>query len=158
MNALLYCAMLTQFLPALNENVRQERESTCILLVNEAERQGEDPFLVTALSWHESRMQYLNRRGDVVRSHRGAVGPLQVIPRIWCESRSTRDCDLVEAGVRALNRFRSRFERKHGLEWAICSYNSGRCKGEHTKSFRWAKSVVRASKKYRRLWRRHSNR
>ena len=158
MNALLYCTMLVNFLPSLNESVRMERESTCQLLVAEAERQGEDSFLVTALAWHESRMQYLNRSGKVVRSRVGAIGPLQVIPRIWCEDRTGETCDLVEAGVRALKRFRHRFERRYSLEWAICSYNSGRCKGEHTKSYRWARAVVRASKRFKRLWGRSANR
>ena len=69
-----------------------------------------------ALAYTESRFN------PEARSARGAVGPLQVLPRYHCPSRSSEDCDLLAAGLSALRRYRT----KYG-DWAsaLCHWNSG---------------------------------
>ena len=69
-----------------------------------------------ALAYTESRFN------PEAVSPRGAMGPLQVLPRYHCPSRSSKDCDLSAAGLSALMRYRT----KYG-DWAsaLCHWNSG---------------------------------
>ena len=79
--------------------------------------EGVSPAVALALSFTESRFN------PDARSSRGAVGPLQVLPKYHCPNRRERGCDLIAAGVQAMKKF----ERKFGIDW-LCHWNSGnRC-------------------------------
>lgn len=75
---------------------------TCAEVAIRAPWHGVPPAVAVRQAWAESRF-----RRDVV-SHRGAVGPLQVIPRYWCAnySKISNSCDTVGAGLRALAYYR----------------------------------------------------
>ena len=88
--------------------IEEERAvEVCQMIVESAERHDTDPSLAVAVAWHESRLRF----GLV--SPCGAEGPMQVIARYWCpDARGrwtpngehiTKGCDLVDAGVRALD-------------------------------------------------------
>jgi hypothetical protein len=90
------------------------------------------------------------------RSEAGAIGPLQVIPRLHCIERDERgrplhgpdgerriyipveECNLIAVGVAALNRY---LQRLHGDRvMAVARYNDGRNPDEE--SIEWAEEVV----------------
>jgi len=92
--------------------VEEERAiEVCQMIVESAERHDIDPSLAVAVAWHESRLRF----GLV--SPCGAEGPMQVIARYWCADARGRwtpngehivkGCDLVDAGVRALDYYLS---------------------------------------------------
>ena len=95
--------------------------------------EGHPVELVVALAYTESRLD------ASARSSRGALGPLQILPRYHCPARRARGCDLIEAGVRTISRFRARF----GPSWSdvLCHWNSGnRC---YRRSRHFARVVLR---------------
>jgi len=92
-----------------------------------------DPAMVVALSYTESRFS------RVAVSSRGAVGPLQIKPVFHCPKGVLRDCDLIEAGMGAI----IRFKKKRGRQW-LCHWNSGnRC---NRRSRLFAKIVKRRTR------------
>ena len=91
-----------------------DRYTRCTLVHEEATRQSVDPYLALAVAWEESRF-------EDIRSPKGAVGPMQVIPKWWCED--INDCDHIEAGVKALATFRRLHPKS--LPKALCHYNGG---------------------------------
>jgi len=112
------------------ENRLDSRAAVCMDVVEEAERQGVDPMLAVSVAHVESGF----RRG--ARSHAGAVGPMQVIPRFWCKS---KPCNHIEAGVRALRTY----TESHGEGEGLCRYVSGRaCRGSKTRR-RYRDKVLR---------------
>tara|TARA_B100001173_G_scaffold305287_1_gene310478 strand:+ start:2109 stop:2537 length:429 start_codon:yes stop_codon:yes gene_type:complete len=118
-----------------------ERVSVCVDVVNEAQRQNVEPALAVAVAWRESALTR-----DAVSSA-GAVGPMQVMPRFWCKSKS---CNYIEAGVRALKYYTKRYGEQGGL----CAYLSGRpCQygGETVSAYR--SSVIMKAASYAELWR-----
>lgn len=113
------------------------RSETCQNVVVEASRQGVDPVLAASVAWNESAFI----KSAVSRA--GAVGPMQVLPRFWCKS---KDCDLVEAGVRALKYY----TEKYGTNDGLCAYYSGKkCTKETSK---YKDSVLRTSERFLELW------
>jgi hypothetical protein len=137
--ALAVCTALTAgTLPA---SMVEVRTATCEAIFVEADRQEVDSFLAVALGWHESRFD----PGAVSRA--GAVGPLQVMPGIWCPGGSVGGCDLVEAGVRALKAYVEKYRRPVK---AVCHYNYGR-RACPPKVVRWAEKVVATSARARAL-------
>ena len=89
---------------------------TCMRVGLEAKEGGLPAHISIALSYTESRFS------PEARSNRGAVGPLQILPKYHCPSRRERGCDLLAAGLSALRRYRT----KNG-DWALalCHWNSG---------------------------------
>lgn len=91
------------------------RMYTCLKVALYAQVLSADVPLVLAIGWHESRFKM-----EIVSSA-NAQGPLQVIPTYWCPNRRIKHCDLIEAGVRAVNKLVD----KYGLTKMPCHYNSG---------------------------------
>lgn len=90
---------------------------TCLMVAKEAEEWGEEEAVLVALAWAESRFTW-----DRV-SRKGAVGPLQILPK-WstCLRETGGGCSLITAGVEAF------VERKRQVQddmLAVCHYNSG---------------------------------
>ena len=76
--------------------------------------------LVVALAYTESRLNPL------AASSRRAVGPLQIVPVWHCPGGKARGCDLIQAGVDALVRYR----KLYGPAWSdvLCHWSQGnRC-------------------------------
>ena len=82
----------------------------------EAKEGGLPTHISIALAYTESRFS------TEAKSNRGAVGPLQILPKYHCPGRTARGCDLLAAGLSALRRYRT----KYG-DWAsaLCHWNSG---------------------------------
>lgn len=98
----------------------------------EAQRAGVPVGLALSVGLEESGL----RRGLV--SPKGAVGPMQVIPRWWCPQGRVEGCNLVRAGVGALRKLREDFG-----PWpeVLCRYNAGNvC---WPRSRRYARRVLR---------------
>ena len=96
----------------------------CLDVAAAAQDAGESPELLVALAYMESRMD----RNAV--SSRGAVGPLQVIPRYW-------PGNPITAGMTAWKHWR----RKGGSDRAgIAMYNAGRKPGP--RAYRHAARVL----------------
>lgn len=72
----------------------RERVQICEIIIEEADKQGVDSTLAVAVALEETRLT------EGLKSNKGAIGPLQVLPKYWCDKR--KYCDPIEAGVRAL--------------------------------------------------------
>jgi len=118
---------------------RLERLEVCLNVAREARKQHAPVHLAISLSFHESRFH------PVVESDKGAVGPLQAIPRYWCPDGKREGCDVVAAGIRALLAFLDRYE-VDGLVQGIARYNYGIVGECPQKSVTWAREVVSFSK------------
>lgn len=100
------------------------RLKTCNAIIAEAEAQDVDPLLAVSVAWVESRWlpNLKNKRSS-------AIGPLQILPRYWCEGRDgqwrtngtgqLRGCNLIKGGVRALSWYVTRRKTRLG---AIAAY------------------------------------
>jgi hypothetical protein len=118
----------------------ESRTRVCIEVTKEAHRQGVDPVLAAAVSWRESSFI------RTAKSKAGAVGPMQVIPKFWCNGKS---CDLIEAGVRALKYYTTKYNTGDGL----CAYFSGkRCSKQ---SVKYRDSVLKISENFQDEWMGH---
>jgi soluble lytic murein transglycosylase-like protein len=115
-----------------------DRLAVCVEISEESERQGVDPALAMAVGWHESRLR------RTIRSHAGAIGPMQVLPRHWCSEYDEHNCNTIEAGVRALKTYVNKYE----LDEALCRYNAGNIGCESRRARRYSR-VVRET--YKRL-------
>jgi hypothetical protein len=103
---------------------------TCWAIVQEAHEQDIDPALAITIAFNESRL-----RTDV-KSSKGASGPLQAIPRLWCPDKNgkwtsdgehiEKGCDLIEAGIRALKYYT---QTKPTLHEALRAYGGGKATG-----------------------------
>ena len=106
--------------------------ATCEAVAAEAARQGVPVALAVAVAGIESRWS-----PDAV-SPRGAVGPMQVMPRYW-------PGEPIEAGVRALGRLIERYGLKRGL----CVYAHGNA-GREMRTCRYARRVLSLRKEIER--------
>tara|TARA_Y100000310_G_scaffold181098_1_gene181031 strand:- start:4900 stop:5319 length:420 start_codon:yes stop_codon:yes gene_type:complete len=114
---------------------KKERINTCTQVGQAALESGESPALLIAMAWHESRFRD-------VKSGKGALGPLQVIPGYWCPSGESEDCDLIQAGVTALQAYKEQYS---DLEEVLCHYNAGNvC---YSSSYTYAKKIIRLAKR-----------
>lgn len=109
---------------------RRDAQKVCVDVALEAQSQTVPVDEALALAWAESRFQP-NETSNV-----GAKGPMQVLPKWWCEKK--KKCDYVEAGVRALKVFKRLFP---GFKNAVCHYNSGVDKTCPLKSIGFADAV-----------------
>lgn len=122
------------------------RLETCYRVVEVAEEWELDPLLMVSIAWHESRMN------NAAVSRAGALGALQVMPKIWCGSQK---CDYIYVGGRAYKKWRARSARKHKRDvdyHALAMYNGGNSPG--SRSYGYAKKVL---KTFRLLSRRLDN-
>jgi soluble lytic murein transglycosylase-like protein len=115
------------------------RMTTCIEVGQAAEVAHEDPALVLAMAWYESRFV------TKAESAKGAVGPLQVIPAYWCPDGTRKGCDYVKAGLRALQAYKSKHRK---MVEVLCHYNAGNVCWE--RSYDHARKVLRKAKSLRR--------
>ncbi len=115
---------------------KSEAYDVCEMVVWEAEAQGVDPTLVVALAFHESGLRRF------VVSRVGAIGPLQVMPRYYPKDVPRNTRGQIKAGVQIL---KLRLKKSRDVIRAVAMYNGGNKPGE--RSFRWARSVMRLSKK-----------
>lgn len=86
-----------------------------------AEAAGEEPTMVVSIAAVESRFN------AAARSDQGAVGLMQVIPKFWCRD-GRRDCDHVQAGIRAWKHWQEVAEEIPGGNFeihALCHYAIG---------------------------------
>lgn len=132
-----FCSMVVQ--AEFGKQVRS-RQSVCTDVVKEALSQGVDPVLTAAVSFRESAFK---RRAV---SQAGAVGPMQVLPRFWCKK---KNCDYIEAGVRALKFYTSKYGEQPGL----CAYFSGKpCMRSTRSASRYRSSVIMISARFYDHW------
>ena len=116
------------------------RIETCLRVGDAAVEAGIDPAVAIALSYTESRF---NKEAV---SSRGAEGPLQVLPKYYCPGKTSRDCDLIDAGIQAIIRHNKRFGPR--LREVLCHWNSGnKC---YRKSRLFAKKVIKRARNLRR--------
>lgn len=103
--------------------------ATCEHVTASAVAWGVPPELAVALAWHESGLS------PVAVSRAGAVGALQVMPRVRRGA-----VDLTGAGVEELRRLLGR----HSAVRAVMHYNCGLCAAPsvRAKSERWARAVL----------------
>lgn len=91
--------LLAVFPPSWGRGI-DEALDVCEEVAREGEAQGVPPALVVAMAYRESGL----RRDEVSKT--GAVGPLQVHRKFWCEGGvADPDCDNTEAGVKAIAHF-----------------------------------------------------
>lgn len=112
--------------PPQGEQLDNKME-TCWAIVEEAYEQDIDPALAITIAFNESRLR------TNAKSSKGAQGPLQAIPRLWCPDKNgkwtangehiEKGCDLVEAGVRALKYYT---QTKPSLHEALRAYGGGK--------------------------------
>ena len=95
--------------------VGPEQYNVCHAIAGEAVRQSVDPFVVVAIGFVESRYRWEDKP-----NRRGAMGPLQVLPRYHCPGGRRAGCDYIEAGVDAYRLCLSRWPDE-----PLCHYNSG---------------------------------
>ena len=112
---------------------KDSRLETCYEVASVANGFDLDPLLLVSVAWHESRFN------NAAVSRAGAVGALQIMPKIWCGS---QHCDYIYVGGRAYSRWRKRAERKY------------RRNSPGARSFKYAEAVL---KTYKLLKRRLNN-
>lgn len=123
------------FLPGAEERLR-----VCSIVARRAERRGLDVPLVVELAWGESGFDL-----NSVNKGSGCSGVLQASPKYWCPGGKKEGCDLLEAGLDALDFLLKRYPTE---EKALCHYKSGnRCTKAALKG---AKSTMRRTHKLRR--------
>ena len=114
------------------------RLETCYEVAKVANEFDLDPLLLVSVAWHESRFN------NAAVSRAGAVGALQIMPKIWCGS---QHCDYIYVGGHAYSRWRKRAERKYrrNVEYhTLAMYNGGNSPG--ARSYRYAKTVLKTYK------------
>lgn len=142
------CDAVADAFPGVKGADWETRRDNCLTVIEEAHKQGVDPFLMLGVAWEESRLF-----SDRVSSA-GAQGILQVT-RHWCEDKNIKSCDLTHAGVRAIRLLRTckrinwddytcKRARKRPQPWpkVLCHYNAGNKCGPRSHSY--AKEVLRA--------------
>ena len=126
------------------EHVPESRIRTAAEVIwSESSNLKEDPYLVAALSWAESRWK------PTVRSRSGDCGIMQVNKR-WSQFTCDELMDIqtcVKEGITKLQAWKRRFGKRESKRFAwVCHYNGGNRCGKRAKYY--ARSVYRY---YRRL-------
>lgn len=132
MNAHDICLYVALSIVGEHDPKQLERYNNCIEIVYESEQAKVDTTLMLAIAWEES---YFTSGS---KSSKGAVGPMQVLPKYWCKGR--KNCNLVKAGIRAYKAFLKMYKTP---EEALCHYNGGVREECYTKSKRYAKRVLK---------------
>lgn len=95
---------------------RDDMIASCEAIMEAAETHGVDPVLAIAVGWKESRW-LPDAEGSA-----GEVGAMQIVPGYHCPD-GLANCDVIDAGVRALGAFTSRAPSQTS---GLCAYNTGR--------------------------------
>lgn len=111
----------------------------CVEVSESAFDHGVDQALAVAVAHVESAFS------RSARSSAGAVGPMQVIPKFWCDGSG---CDHTDAGIRALRTYVS----KHGTDDGLCAYFSGsKCRTSKSR-IRYRDKVLSFYRKSTKIW------
>ena len=94
-----------------------EKLHVCGRVAVEAKRQSVDPILAIAVAASESGFN------ANVESNKGAQGPLGVMPIYHCPKGKAKGCDLIKAGVSALDKVTALHPRDRCRALAV--YNRG---------------------------------
>lgn len=133
----LFCADIVK---TQASTLQKSRIEVCEDITHEAITQNVDPILAVAVAWRESAFI------RTASSNKGAVGPMQVIPRFWCRE---KPCDYIEAGVRALKYYTKRYGVEHGL----CAYFSGKpCSSSTRAANQYRLRVLKTATSFRRIY------
>lgn len=87
-----------------------------------AKKRNMDPVLAIAISYTETKFTF-------IESGRGAKGPLGVIPKYHCTNKDIENCDLIDAGLNAIEKVLDLAD--DDLCQSLALYNrgmKGRCK------------------------------
>ena len=99
------------------------RMNVCLEIAETAEEMGTDPSLAVAVGWVESKF-FANAKSKI-----GALGPLQVLPQYHCPDKTAKGCELIRAGVGALQKYVRKYANTkkvhNGIKDALCHYSSG---------------------------------
>lgn len=95
-----------------------QRIWTCEQVARAAEADGLSVTTAVVLSWEESEW-----RASLVHPRTKVAGPLQVAARWWCPGGTLAGCDVVRAGVRAVNYYMTQHHDSRVL--GLCHYNAG---------------------------------
>jgi soluble lytic murein transglycosylase-like protein len=109
------------------------RLKICKQVAKEAKRQQVDPALAIAVAYHETRFENIT-------SHKGAQGPLGVLPQYHCPKKGK--CDHTKAGIFALKKFLNLNHQKKCT--ALAQYNrglKGKCK-QGRSEYKYAHAVI----------------
>ena len=132
MNTACFIIVCTSFIGE-SQTIKPKRAQieTCVEISQVALANGLDQSLAMAVGWEESR--YTKK----ATSNKGAVGPMQILPKYWCPNGLSENCDLLLSGIIALKKLVGRY----GLNGGLCRYSSGRtCKA--VSRSRWYKNRV----------------
>ena len=94
-----------------------EKLHICSKVATEAKRQGVDPILAIAVSSSESSFT------SKITSSKGAKGPLGVMPKWHCPKGKAKGCDLIKAGISALDKVTALYPQDRCRALAV--YNRG---------------------------------
>lgn len=78
----------------------EDRLKTCTLVLTESRNQGVDSLLALSIAWQETKFT-----SNAVSPSGNHFGAMQVVPSLWCEHRTKKNCDLIKAGVFALRTY-----------------------------------------------------
>ena len=131
------CQKAARYLTAEHADRMEKRMLVCLEVVHWAAQEEVDPWLAVSVAYHESRLT----RGAV--SKVGAQGPMQVLPKYWCQTKQVEGCRLVHAGVKALKRVTTKF----GVEKGLAKYAGGNNPGPVARQY--AKTVSRWARRRR---------
>mgnify|MGYP003153273427 CR=1 FL=1 len=111
---------------------------TCVSIAVVSDLHGVDPIMATS-----------------AKSHAGAVGTLQILPKYHCPNKTIRGCNLLYSGIHALIKYMRKYGKWGGsrggkVNWdeALCHYNSGgKC---YDRSIAYATKIQARAKRIRR--------
>ena len=109
----------------------EDRLKTCNLIVTESKSQDVDPLLALSIAWQETKFT-----SNAVSPSGKHFGAMQVLPSLWCENKTKKNCDLIKAGVFAL---RTYLEINDFDEFKAVSGYAGKGKGAND----YAKKVLK---------------
>ena len=114
-----------------NHRTYDLRLKTCEKVTKRASKANLNPILIASLSWVESGFL------PHVKSNKGAIGPLQILPKYFCPKRRAKGCDLIEAGIKAFKAWRKAHPK---LRDTLCHYNNGtKC---YRSGYRYADKIL----------------
>lgn len=114
-----------------------EKLSICNSVATEAVKKDVDPILAIAVAKSESNFT------ANIKSSAGAQGPMGVMPKFHCPKGTSKDCDLIQAGVSALDKVLNLYPQDRCKALAV--YNrglEGRCEDKRSE-YAYALHVLR---------------
>lgn len=137
---LVTCFVLLSGYPSSDYKVHPKKFNTCIEVYAAAEENGLDPILLSSVAYVESGFS------STAVSSKGAVGPLQILPRYFCPKGKRAGCDYVQAGIDAFKAWNKRYPK---IKETLCHYNSGNRCNPRSKSY--ARLVLRKSNRVKKV-------